>query len=103
VRRGDYERAERIYGALTSMHPRDSQLLTALANVRRVHNDPWGAIEAYERAIEINPSYLPAQMGLADTQWARGDRDGAAKTYRRIADRFPESMVPSYVQQRAAP
>jgi tetratricopeptide (TPR) repeat protein len=103
VRRGDYDRAERIYQALANLHPRDSQLLTSLANVRRVHNDPWGAIEAYQRAIEVNPSYLPAQMGLADTQWARGDRDGAAKTYKRIVDRFPESMYPSYVPQRAAP
>jgi tetratricopeptide (TPR) repeat protein len=103
VRRGDYDRAERIYQALVNQHPRDSQMLTALGNVRRVHNDPWGAIDVYQRAIEINPSYLPAQMGLADTQWARGDRDSAAKNYKHIVDRFPASMYPDYVPQRAAP
>jgi tetratricopeptide (TPR) repeat protein len=103
VRRGDYDRAERIYQGILAMHPRDSQAMSALGDVRRVHNDPWGAIETYQRAIEINPSYLPALLGLADTQWGRGDHEGASRTYKRIVDRFPPGMYPDYVTQRAAP
>jgi tetratricopeptide (TPR) repeat protein len=102
VRRGEYDRAERIYQGIVAMHPRDSQALSGMGDVRRLHNDPWGAIDAYQRAIEINPSYLPALVGLADTQWARGDRDGATRSYKKIVDRFPETMVPAYVSQRAA-
>jgi tetratricopeptide (TPR) repeat protein len=102
VRRGEYDRAERIYQGIVAMHPRDSQALSGLGDVRRLHNDPWGAIDAYQRAIEINPSYLPALVGLADTQWARGDRDAATRSYKKIVDRFPETMVPAYVSQRAA-
>ncbi|HEY5145549.1 MAG TPA: tetratricopeptide repeat protein [Polyangiaceae bacterium] len=102
VRRGEYDRAERIYQGIVAMHPRDSQALSGLGDVRRLHNDPWGAIDAYQRAIEINPSYLPALVGLADTQWARGDRDGATRSYKKIVDRFPETMVPAYVSERAA-
>jgi tetratricopeptide (TPR) repeat protein len=103
VRRGDYDRAERIYQGILAMHPRDSQAMSALGDVRRVHHDPWGAIETYQRAIEINPSYLPALLGLADTQWGRGDHEGASRTYKRIVDRFPPGMYPDYVTQRAAP
>jgi tetratricopeptide (TPR) repeat protein len=103
VRRGDYDRAERIYQGIVAMHPRDSQAMSALGDVRRVHNDPWGAIETYQRAIEINPSYMPALLGLADTQWARGDHEGASHSYKRIVDRFPQAMYPDYVTQRAAP
>jgi tetratricopeptide (TPR) repeat protein len=102
MRRGEYDRAERIYQGIVAMHPRDSQALSGLGDVRRLHNDPWGAIDAYQRAIEINPSYLPALVGLADTQWARGDRDGATRSYKKIVDRFPETMVPAYVSERAA-
>ena len=103
VRRGDYDRAERIYQAIVAMHPRDSQAMTSLGDVLRVHNDPWGAIETYQRAIEANPSYLPALLGLADTQWGRGDHEGGGKSYKRIVDRFPQGMYPGYVAQRAAP
>jgi tetratricopeptide (TPR) repeat protein len=103
VSRGEFERAERIYQGILATEPNDSQALTGLGDVLRLRTDPWGAIEAYQHAIRVNPSYLPAQLGLADTQWSQGDQSGAAKSYRRILDRFPAGMYPSYVSQRAAP
>ncbi len=103
INRGDFERAERIYQGILATTPNDSQALTGLGDVLRLRTDPWGAIDAYERAIKINPSYFPAQLGLADTQWSRGDQAGAARSYRRIVDHFPDGMYPAYVSQRAAP
>ena len=103
MRRGDLDRAERIYQGLVAMHPGDSQALSGLGDVLRQRNDPWGAIEVYQRAITINPSYLPAQLGLADTQWSRGDKAAAAQSYKRIVDHFPDGMYPDYVNQRVGP
>jgi tetratricopeptide (TPR) repeat protein len=103
ISRGEFERAERIYEGILATDPNDSQTLTGLGDVLRLRTDPWGAIEAYERAIKINPSYLPAQLGLADTQWSQGDQAGAGRSYRRIVDHFPDGMYPAYVTQRAAP
>jgi hypothetical protein len=58
------------------------------------------AIASYKRAIAVNPSYLPALLGLADTQWASGDRASATRVYKEIVDRFPEGTYPAYVKQR---
>ncbi len=101
INRGEFERAERIYQGILATDPNDSQALTGLGDVLRLRTDPWGAIDAYQRAIKINPSYLPAQLGLADTQWSRGDQAGAARTYKHIVDHFPDGMYPQYVTQRA--
>jgi tetratricopeptide (TPR) repeat protein len=103
IGRGEFERAERIYQGILATEPNDSQALTGLGDVLRLRTDPWGAIEAYQHAMRVNPSYLPAQLGLADTQWSQGDQSGAARSYRRILDHFPDGMYPAYVSQRAAP
>jgi tetratricopeptide (TPR) repeat protein len=102
VRRGDFDRAERVYQGLVASNPRDSQALAGLGDVLRMHHDPQGAVDAYKRALAVNPSYVPAALGLADTQWAEGDHEAAARSYRYIADRFPDGSYPSYVNQRAA-
>ena len=103
VRRGEFERAERIYEGIVARDPNESQALAGLGDVLRSRGDPWGAIDAYQRAINANPSYYPALLGLADTQWARGDHAGAARSYKRVVERFPVGMYPQYVSERAAP
>jgi hypothetical protein len=50
----------------------------------------------------MNPSYLPAWLGLADTEWASGDRASAARVYKDVLNRFPEGTYPGYVTRRAA-
>ncbi len=103
ARRGEFERAERIYEGIIARDPNESQALAGLGDVLRSRSDPWGAIDAYQRAINANPSYYPALLGLADTQWARGDHAGAARSYTRIVERFPVGMYPQYVSERATP
>ena len=100
---GDLERAERTYQAVLAKQPNESQALAGLGNVLRMRGNPSGAIRAYQHAIDVNPSYLPALLGLADIQWVSGDRAGAARWYKHIIDRFPDAMVPDYVNSRVAP
>lgn len=51
----------------------------------------------------MNPSYLPALLGVADTEWASGDCGSAQRAYKDIMDCFPEGTYPAYVKQRAEP
>lgn len=101
VRKGDFDRAERIYQAILTSHPGDSQALAGLGDVLRMRHDLGGAIDAYTRAIKSNPSYVPAVVGLADTQWAQGNHADAARTYKSLVDHFPDGTYPAYVNQRA--
>jgi predicted Zn finger-like uncharacterized protein len=100
IRKGDFNRARRIYEALVVRNPGDSEALAGIGDVARAAGDTAGAIAAYKRAIAVNPSYLPALLGVADTEWASGDHATAERAYRDIADRFPEGSYPGYVKTR---
>ncbi len=101
LKNGDLERAARIYQAMLTSDPTDSEALTGLGDVARLRGDSGGAIAAYRRATAANPSYLPARLGLADVEWAHGDRESAVRDYAGIEDRFPSGTYPAYVMQRA--
>jgi tetratricopeptide (TPR) repeat protein len=100
LKKGDFARARTLYQAIVERNPNDSEAVSGLGDVARLQNDSNGAIAAYKRAIAINPSYLPALLGVADTEWAQGNRTEAAKAYGDIVDRFPEGTYPAYVSQR---
>ena len=97
-KRGDFDRARQIYQAVVTRNPNDSEAVAALGDVARAQGNPAGALASYKRAIAVNPSYLPALLGLADTQWSNGDRASATRGYGDIVDRFPEGTYPAYVQ-----
>jgi tetratricopeptide (TPR) repeat protein len=101
IKRGDWTRARRIYEALVTRNPGDSEALAGIGDVARAQGDGAGAITAYKRALAVNPSYLPALLGVADTEWASGDHASAQRSYKDIADRFPEGTYPSYVKTRS--
>ena len=66
-KKGDFGRARQIYEAIVTRNPSDSEAVAALGDVARGEGDTAGAIASYKRAIAVNPSYLPALLGLADT------------------------------------
>ncbi len=100
LRKGDYPRARQIYGSIVDRNPNDSEALSGLGDVSRQQGNLGAAIADYRRAIAVNPSYLPALLGLADTEWASGDHAKASHDYSDIVDRFPEGTYPSYVSKR---
>jgi predicted Zn finger-like uncharacterized protein len=103
IKKGDWNRARQIYGALVSRNPSDSEALSGLGDVERAQGNSAGAIAAYKRALAVNPSYLPALLGVADTEWSSGDRGSAQRAYKDIIERFPEGTYPAYVKQRGEP
>jgi predicted Zn finger-like uncharacterized protein len=103
IKKGDWNRARQIYGALATRNPSDSEALSGLGDVDRAQGNTASAIGAYRRALAVNPSYLPALLGVADTEWASGDRGSAQRAYKDIEDRFPDGTYPTYVKARAEP
>jgi predicted Zn finger-like uncharacterized protein len=103
IKRADFSRALRIYEALASRNPNDSEALAGIGDVERAQGDGAAAVAAYRRALAVNPSYLPALLGVADTEWANGDRASAQRAYQDVVDRFPDGTYPSRVKVRAEP
>ena len=97
----DYDRARALYSSALAQNSSDSEALAGLGDVNKAMHDLPGAASYYRRALAANPVYLPALVGLGDVEWDSGDKDEAQKTYRDIADRFPEGAYPGRVKQRA--
>ncbi len=97
-----FDREEQIYQGILTGNPNDSQAVAGLGDVASARGNSSGAIAAYRRATTINPSYLPAWLGLADSEWASGDKAAAARVYKDVLGRFPEGSYPAYVTRRAA-
>lgn len=85
LRAGNLAEADRLYRAVLSKHPGNTEALAGLGDVAAKRNDPKGAAAMYDKVLEKNPSYLPALVASADQKWAGGDRRGAVALYRRIA------------------
>jgi tetratricopeptide (TPR) repeat protein len=60
------------------------------------------AIALYRRTLAVNPRYLPARLGLADSLWASGQHDEAQTTYRSIVGQVPATLCPDRARERAA-
>ena len=68
IRKGGLGEGASRYQEIVSQNPSDSEALCGLGDVARARGDNEGAIAFYRRAIGVNPSYLPALLGVADTQ-----------------------------------
>lgn len=100
VKKGDLDRAEKLYKAVLASQPGNTEALSGLGDVARLKRDPDTAKEMYEKVLEKNPSYLPALVASADQKWDSGDRKGAIAIYRRVLEQAGAST--SYGQHAAA-
>lgn len=56
--------------------------------------DVGRAARYYRRARRLDPTYVPAEAGIAKVAWARGDIDGAIDRFVGVTQRYP---APEYV------
>jgi tetratricopeptide (TPR) repeat protein len=84
----DLERVATILGrkvAATAKQPdRQKAVLARLADLQHLLGRPDAALEAYRRALAIDPEMRPALAYLAAAAAAHGDRPGAEALYRRL-------------------
>ncbi|MEX2275692.1 MAG: tetratricopeptide repeat protein [Actinomycetota bacterium] len=57
--------------------------------LRRGSGDVAGAARDYRRAVTLDPSFVPAQAGLARIAYVRGDLDRAIAGYEEVVARYP--------------
>jgi TolA-binding protein len=101
-RAGRIGEAATLFAAAVEKSPTDSESLTGMAEIAATQGDLARAIALYRRTLAVNPRYLPARLGLADSLWASGQRDEAQTTYRSIVGQFPATLCPDRARERAA-
>jgi Tfp pilus assembly protein PilF len=91
-----------LFASAVESSPTDSEALTGLAEVDEAQGATGKAIAHYRRALAVNPRYLPAHLGLADSLWTSGQRNEAQMVYRTIVDQFSPALCPDIARERAA-
>jgi Tfp pilus assembly protein PilF len=90
---GDLASAEINLVKVTQTEPRWAGALTALGTTYYGGGKFKEAIEAYRRAIAIDPKYATAYAGLGLARHAKGEKDGV-KDIERAAQIDPSSALP---------
>ena len=90
---GDVAGAETHLLKVTQAEPRWASAQTALGSVYYGGGKFKEAIEAYRRAIAIDPKYAGAHAGLGLARFAKGEKDGV-KDIERAAQLDPASALP---------
>lgn len=96
---GELAKAERLYNAVLSKQPGNTEALSGLADIAQRRNDTSKASRLNAEVLKQNPSYLPALMASADLRWEAGDRHSAVQLYQRILEQAGRDS--SYGQRSA--
>jgi hypothetical protein len=100
--RAQLDLAERLYSEVLRVHPNDAEARCGLAEVQLLRGGVADGAQLFARALDDNPGYAPAWIGLADTDWLSGRPERAACRYQAVIDRFPSGSYPPYITQRVA-
>lgn len=97
-RNGEAESAEQRYQSLVNLYPDDVEAWTGLGETRFHYNPLRGlpvtdALQAFEKAAEINPGNWTVQWHLAHLAALTGDRDEFVRIIDRLLARNPENAT----------
>ncbi len=84
----DLEEARAHVAASLALEP-SAHGYDTLGRFRERGGDLEGAVEAYDRALALDPGYFPAYQSRGDARLALGDRAGALRDYRRWVSLAP--------------
>jgi TolB-like protein/Tfp pilus assembly protein PilF len=88
-----FPKAERAARRALELDPRAAEALAAMALVRdRMHSDAFGAREAFEQALAINPSYVPGYNLFGDVLRDMGEYRLAVDVHRKAVELDPLSV-----------
>jgi hypothetical protein len=93
---GRWAEAERIYAQVANGYGSSAQgpvAALAAGSLRLEHlSDPRGALRFYQRAARAPSLAAEAQLGIANTYRALGDRTGEAEALRRVTRDHPQAL-----------
>jgi tetratricopeptide (TPR) repeat protein len=98
----DYERAAREYQALLERYPDDKEFLYGLGEaLYHYGGGPEKAQEAFERTIELDPTFAVAYKHIVDIAYHRRDFDGAISQAERFHQLSPTNPSPLVLKMMA--
>lgn len=100
LRAGDLSLAATIYQSVLARGGSDHEALTGLGKVAAARHQSTDAMTFFERALALQPSYLPARLGIADALWDASRTDAAKAQYEEIRTRYSPTMVPARAIER---
>jgi len=89
--------AEAEYRALIAQKAKTPQLYCNLAQICAQSERRNEADDLWKKALVIDPTFLEAQMNLADSHQLAGDVDKASKVYRRVISDHPYFVIAKYM------
>jgi tetratricopeptide (TPR) repeat protein len=93
ARHGDLKTAQFLFEENAEAHPLDSAAHLNYGLFRLERSDYAGALEQFKRAIDLNPTYLPACEAMAETYLRLHDSANAMRWSRRILQINPNHEV----------
>lgn len=92
VDRAELEARERGYELVVQREPENQTALKGLIEVRMELEDIEGTLDPLKKLAELNPEEPRYGVLVAQTQYAIGDREAAAATYRDVLSDRPGNM-----------
>jgi tetratricopeptide (TPR) repeat protein len=103
-RQGRWAEAERAYSQVATRYGATGQgpvAALAAASLRLEHlGDPKGALRLYQSALGASSLSAEAELGIANSYRALGDRDAELRTLRRLASAYPNAAFHERVEAR---
>lgn len=96
IRRGDTKQALEIADRLAQRFPSNVAVLNMLGIARRAAGDLKGARAAYEKAIQIDRAFTPAQLNLGKLDLQEKDEQSARKRFLGVLKDRPKDLQPMY-------
>lgn len=78
---GDYDEALAVLLVGLRTHPGDADLLTGLGYTREARQEYYWALQAFSRALEVDPEMREARIGLGQVLLRLGRADEARETF----------------------
>jgi tetratricopeptide (TPR) repeat protein len=99
---GRWADAERVYSEVAARGGTTGPIAAlAAASLRLEHlGDPKGALRLYESALRASSVSAEAELGIANSYRALGDRDGEIRTLRRLVAAYPNAAFRERVEAR---
>ena len=91
VATGNLAEAQQQVDCALDREPLSPQLLTCAADVLWAHDALDSVLEAYQRALELDPRYLDARVGVLGCLIDRGRQDDAQQLLDQLLEEFPDN------------
>lgn len=90
--------ARAILTRLSTQSGSQSKLLFEIARAQLTADDTIGANWSLRKAIESDPKFVPAYVGLIEVENGLGNRDSAAETLAKLRARHPNNPIANRLQ-----